>query len=199
MKISVFDSYMDAAEMLDDGERLQFYDAIFRYAFRREEPDLSSKAVRVAWAIVKPFLDSSINGVENGKKGGRPTKTEGVSKGVKTPVKTPTETPPKTQYEGEEEDEGEGFRTLESSETVPDGACAAGGDGPAAPRAYDNAAVFREVDERFPDPTGYEPKDMAAYLEAHNAAFEDRHPDAYVPTPEQIAEMRSAIGKAVGQ
>ena len=178
MKISIFESYMDAAELLEtDGERLAFYDAIFRYAFRGENPTLETKTLQIAWTIIKPFLDSSISGAKNGEKGGRPSKNEGLKGGVKTHSKTHKKTHPKTQYEYEEEEEGEGFRVFENSKTIP----YAGGAGAvkAAPHSgMITSDVFAWVDENYPD-------HIAEQLE--HRAKEEQLKAASVPCPPDIA------------
>ena len=75
-----FRSYHDAAQLLDDGERLQFYDAIMGYVFDGEVPTLAGQ-LALAWKLIEPNLKSSIEHHLNGSKGGRPRKDEKKRKG----------------------------------------------------------------------------------------------------------------------
>ena len=73
-RISFFENYFDIAEELSDGDRLAFYDAVMRYVFRDEEPDLSGP-LRLVFMAVRPNLDASVNG----SRGGRGRKAEAPS------------------------------------------------------------------------------------------------------------------------
>lgn len=78
--IAFFYSYYEAATMLSDAQRLRFYDAITEYAFAAVVPDFSDDVtLRLAWSLVLPNLQKSIENYENGKKGGRPRKGQGES------------------------------------------------------------------------------------------------------------------------
>lgn len=70
-------SYYEALSPLPDAERLQIYDAIFRYVFEGVTPELPPLLAGY-FSLVKPNIDASIKrynaNVENGKKGGRPPK-----------------------------------------------------------------------------------------------------------------------------
>ncbi len=57
-------------------QRLEVYDAIFRYAFCGTEPT-PSKTIKPLWTLIKPTLDSSIKKRDDGAKGGVKSKTSG--------------------------------------------------------------------------------------------------------------------------
>jgi hypothetical protein len=78
-----WESYADAIEVLAGEDRQKAKDflfAIYEYSSWGREPDLdfSDPMTKMAWALVKPNLESSVarhaNGKAGGKKGGRPKK-----------------------------------------------------------------------------------------------------------------------------
>lgn len=78
-----WESYADAIEVLADEDcqkAKDFLFAIYEYSSWGREPDLdfSDPMTKMAWALVKPNLESSVvrhaNGKAGGKKGGRPKK-----------------------------------------------------------------------------------------------------------------------------
>lgn len=71
-----FFSYYDALQDLKPMQRLEAYDAIFRYGFFGIEPN-PGKSFRPVWKVIKPIIDSSIKKRDDGSKGGRPQKTTG--------------------------------------------------------------------------------------------------------------------------
>lgn len=79
-----FKSWIDAAEDLDDAERLEWYDAIIAYHFAGIEPtrETNCKVVVALFKSNKPVMDKAIAkrraNQQNGKKGGRP-KTRALS------------------------------------------------------------------------------------------------------------------------
>lgn len=78
--IAFFYSYHEAASLLADNQRLRFYDAIFEYAFEGVVPDFSDDVtLRLAWSLVLPNLEKSIENYLNGKRGGRPRKKQDES------------------------------------------------------------------------------------------------------------------------
>lgn len=76
-RFNFFRSYAEAARLLDDSRRLQFYDAITGYVFDGEIPDFSDQMLRMAWTLVEPNVKKSVENVRNGQKGGRPKKQSG--------------------------------------------------------------------------------------------------------------------------
>jgi hypothetical protein len=75
--IAFFYSYFEAASMLEDSQRLRFYDAIAEYAFAGVVPDFSDDLpLRLAWTLVLPNIQSSIKSRQNGRRGGRPRKEQ---------------------------------------------------------------------------------------------------------------------------
>lgn len=75
-----FSSYYDAIQDLKPMQRLEAYDAIFRYGFFGIEPN-PSKAFSPLWKLIKPNIDSSIKKRDDGSKGGRSKKTSGLETG----------------------------------------------------------------------------------------------------------------------
>lgn len=69
----IFSSYYDAIQDLKPMQRLEAYDAIFRYGFFGIEPN-PSKAFSPLWKLIKPNIDSSIKKRDDGSKGGRSKK-----------------------------------------------------------------------------------------------------------------------------
>lgn len=85
-----YESFLDGAQELPNEQRLQFYDAIAKYALKDEQPHLTGLAL-MCWKFAKPNIDSFIQNYDSGKKGGRPQKTP-VSPMVETPVSSLSET-----------------------------------------------------------------------------------------------------------
>lgn len=98
-----YESFLDGAQDLPDDQRLQFYDAIAKYALKDENPALTGLAL-MCWKFAKPNLDSFIRNYDNGKKGGRPRKTP-VSPIVKTGVSQESETYKDKEKDREKEKE----------------------------------------------------------------------------------------------
>lgn len=80
-RFAFFESYYVAAMAMDSNEeRLQFYDAICRYAFLDEEPQgiPSDSKLFMAFELVRPNIDKSMKiynvNEKNGSNGGRPRK-----------------------------------------------------------------------------------------------------------------------------
>jgi len=67
--MAFFDGYFLFAESLPPEQRLAFYDAVMRYAFRGEEPSGDSP-VWGAFMLVKATLDKSLSMAEMGRRGG---------------------------------------------------------------------------------------------------------------------------------
>lgn len=71
--IAFFYSYYEASQMLEDAQRLRFYDSILEFAFEGVLPDFSDDVtLRLAWTLVQPNVRKSIENHQNGKRGGRP-------------------------------------------------------------------------------------------------------------------------------
>lgn len=82
-----FSSYYDAIQDLKPMQRLEAYDAIFRYGFFGIEPN-PSKAFSPLWKLIKPNIDSSIKKRDDGSKGGRSKKTSGLDDSETTGLET---------------------------------------------------------------------------------------------------------------
>lgn len=104
-------SYYEALRPLADEDRLKLYDAMMDYAFSGKEPEGLSPLLNGYFSLLRPNLDSSLRhyaaAAENGKRGGRPRKSEGENP-EETQRKNPDETQRKNrEKETERETEGE--------------------------------------------------------------------------------------------
>ena len=70
-----YESFYLALKDLPADEKLKAFDAISSYALYSEEPDIDGIAKSI-FILVKPQIDANNRKYENGKKGGRPIKTE---------------------------------------------------------------------------------------------------------------------------
>ena len=68
-----FRSFYEALMEMRPADRHAMYDAIMRYTFEGEEPELRNSVQRMMFKVLRPNLDSSIEARINGKKGGRPS------------------------------------------------------------------------------------------------------------------------------
>lgn len=70
-------SFVEAGKCIEDeSERLLFYESIINYAIDGIEPELSG-VIGGMFTLIKPNIDANNKKYENGKKGGRPSKTTG--------------------------------------------------------------------------------------------------------------------------
>lgn len=70
-----YESFYEAMEALPNDEFVKVMTAICRYALYGESTELDGVAKSI-FILIKPQLDANNRKYENGKKGGRPTKTE---------------------------------------------------------------------------------------------------------------------------
>ena len=70
-----YESFYEALKDLPTDEQLKAFHSICRYALYGEEPEVDGLA-KAIFILVKPQLDANNRRYENGKKGGRPPKTE---------------------------------------------------------------------------------------------------------------------------
>ena len=68
--MTFFESYYTYAKTLPDEVRHAFYDAILDYAFSGVQPSPDSPAHSI-FLLIKPNIDSNLEKIENGRKGGR--------------------------------------------------------------------------------------------------------------------------------
>ena len=71
-----YDSFRDSVEDMDEKDRLAFYEAIIDYSLDGKMPDSLSKELTRMFKLVKPQLDANTKRKKDGKKGGRPSKTD---------------------------------------------------------------------------------------------------------------------------
>lgn len=90
-RFSFYESFYEAAKMLDGAQRLAFYDALCAYAFDGREASFEDPMLSMAFMLAVPNVDSSLR---EGA-GGRPSKTNGKTHS-ETTEKTSAETSRKT-------------------------------------------------------------------------------------------------------
>ena len=85
-------SFYEAAQDLEDADRLKFYDAVLEYALNGSETLTERSSARAVFKSVRPQIDVNNQRYENGKKGGRP-KNQTITK--PKPKRNQTKTKPK--------------------------------------------------------------------------------------------------------
>jgi len=70
-------SFLDAALDMQPKERLAYYDALIGYALEGKEPSALPVNASIAFKLSRKQIDANNLRYENGKKGGRPKKTDG--------------------------------------------------------------------------------------------------------------------------
>lgn len=83
-----YGSFYESAKVLNEEDRLKFYEAIFQYSLEEKEPMLEG-LLGSMFGLVKPVLDSQIKRAENGKKGAIYGKLGGRPKTTKEKEKKP--------------------------------------------------------------------------------------------------------------
>lgn len=143
--MAFFDGYFLFGESLPPDQRLAFYDAILRYAFRGEEPEEGSPAWG-AFMLIRATLDKSLSMAEIGRKGGMATsaakaetarangasggrppkaekqrkpKRETQAKPKRNPTETQAENPSGTQRKPNDMNENENNHALSSVKNAP--------------------------------------------------------------------------------
>lgn len=90
-------SFHEAIDNLPDDVQLEMYRAICKYSLYGEIPDLSPVA-NAMFILIRPNIDNAqaryTARVENGKKGGRPPKSQNQAETNQKPTKNLTETKP---------------------------------------------------------------------------------------------------------
>ena len=92
-------SFVEAAGLLEQQERKSLIDAVISYGLDGVEPTFESRAVNVAWVLIKPQLDANWKKYENGRKGAPFGKMGGAPIGNTNASKTTPKQPqnnPKT-------------------------------------------------------------------------------------------------------
>lgn len=89
--ITMFESFYLAGQDMSIEDRVKFYEAIMEYGFYGKEPELEG-VINTVFKAIRPVLDRSKDARVNGRKGGRPRKTENDEKMVKTTLLTTLET-----------------------------------------------------------------------------------------------------------
>lgn len=70
-KFTFYKNYYDILNYLPDNERLTLYDAILKYMFENQNPELNG-LLKGIWVNIKMPLDTNKKNIINGKNGGRP-------------------------------------------------------------------------------------------------------------------------------
>lgn len=82
-------SFYEAAQDLEDADRLKFYDAVLEYALNGSETLTERSSARAVFKSVRPQIDVNNQRYENGKKGGAPLGNKNAKKQPKTTKKQP--------------------------------------------------------------------------------------------------------------
>lgn len=82
-------SFYEAAQDLEDSDRLKFYDAVLEYALNGSETLTERSSARAVFKSVRPQIDVNNQRYENGKKGGAPLGNKNAKKQPKTTKKQP--------------------------------------------------------------------------------------------------------------
>ena len=82
-------SFYEAAQDLEDADRLKFYDAVLEYALNGSETLTERSSARAVFKSVRPQIDVNNQRYENGKKGGAPRGNQNAKKQPKTTKKQP--------------------------------------------------------------------------------------------------------------
>lgn len=73
--IVFYRSFFEAIRLQPKRIQAEIYNALLDYAFNGEEPDIGTAAMSIFY-LIRPQIDANNMKYENGKKGGRPRKTE---------------------------------------------------------------------------------------------------------------------------
>ena len=130
MRIGIFDNQHEAVKELPDERQGAFWVAFFAYVFDGVEPCFSEPMERMAWNLVKPYIEKSKTAGQNGKKGGRKPKIKTKAENQNEKPRTETKTENQALSERESEREGLG-ESLKDSLNPSLGGAGAGGELPA--------------------------------------------------------------------
>lgn len=135
MRISIFDNQHEAVRELPEERQGAFWVAFFAYVFDDVEPQFEEPMERMAWNLVKTYIEKSKIAVQNGKKGGRKPnpKTKGKNQSqnqAKNQNGNQNRKPALSENENENEREGLGESPKDSPNPSLAGA-GAGGEDPA--------------------------------------------------------------------
>lgn len=76
-RFTFFESYYRAAQKLPEDERLAFYEGLCRLAFDGVFPEYEpGSKTDMAYTVILPHIQKSIDMSERGKMGGRPRKSD---------------------------------------------------------------------------------------------------------------------------
>ena len=73
--MNIFDSYIEAGHTMQQRDKESYYTALIEFLYYGVEPDLKGAALSVMTAI-RPSLEESRTRIANGRKGGRPKKSQ---------------------------------------------------------------------------------------------------------------------------
>ena len=76
-RFTFFESYYRAAQKLPEEEKLAFYEGLCALVFDGEFPEVApGSSADMAYTVILPHVEKSIEMSERGKKGGRPRKSD---------------------------------------------------------------------------------------------------------------------------
>lgn len=73
--MNIFDSYIESGHTMQQRDKESYYTALIEFLYYGVEPDLKGAALSVMTAI-RPSLEESRTRIANGRKGGRPKKSQ---------------------------------------------------------------------------------------------------------------------------
>lgn len=85
--MNIYDSYIEAGQKLGRGDREKFYTAVIEFLAYGTEPELKGAPLAIMTAI-RPSLEDSRRSLVNGRKGGRPRKTQNAENAKPEPRET---------------------------------------------------------------------------------------------------------------
>lgn len=151
-------SYYEAIRPLSDTDRLAMYDAIMDYVFASKEPEALSPILNGYFALLRPNIDSSVKhystSVENGKKGGRPSKEK------------PNENPAETRWKpgGNRDKDKDKDKEMDRDNTSPPVPPSLVGCGPELNEVFSDWLTYKAEKRQGYKPTGM--KTLIARIEA---------------------------------
>ncbi len=115
-KITIWRSYFEKVWDMPDKDRLQYYDAVFRFVFCGEEPQFTGRNrgfLDVIWSTARPNLETSLKKQEAGRKGGKAEAKQTASKSEANAKQDASKTQAKAKQTASDarlRDKGEGNR-----------------------------------------------------------------------------------------
>ena len=190
MRIGIFDNQHEAVKELPEERQGAFWVAFFAYVFDGVEPEFSEPMERMAWNLVKPYIEKSKTAGQNGEKGGRKPKQKTKAKNQTEKPKQETKTGNQALSESESEREGLGESLKDSLN--PSQAVAGADADTSAPRPGDGLDVFRREKARFDEDERIRLSKAERDMAEQRRIMDEAEANA-VPCPASVAELVRGI------